>query len=638
MTLRAVVLGSVIALVFALVIPYNDAFLLNTYIAGNHFPVGAVFVLVILTLGVNSLLRWWAPRVAFSKQELLVVWCLVWIPSGLPSSGLGRYLFPQMVGPFYYAQGNPLWSEVLFPLIPDWLVPTKDAASPVVKHFYELQPGGAAVPWGAWARPLLWWFLLCGFLYLMMYGLSAILRKQWVEHERLSYPLVQLPLEMCETGATGEPVHPFYRDRLVWIGFLVPVVIRMLEGLSVFYPEVPKFPMTFWIRDLLARPPWSYATPWALNIYPMVIGFCFLISLEISFSMWFFFVFFQLELIVGGSIGEPLGGGYSDFGINQQSGAFFAFTVFLLWQARGHLAATVRAAWQGGSARDDGETARWAVGALVVGFLGAMLWYCAAGTKPIMACLAILIFLSIILVMSRIVTQGGIPFVQQALYPSLTLNSLFGAAGVGAQSIAVLNMSDLILAHDLRELMTPNLMNSLKISTEARIPHNKLLLASVLPVALVLVAMSWSNLKLAYGKGASNLERYGKQSCPQWSSNRVVNWIRGGGKTKWTDVAYMGLGAGLLTFFSLMKAVFPWFPVHPLGLLMANTYATTCIFFSIFLAWLIKLLVLRYGGAGGYRRGRSFFLGVVLGESVMAGIWIIVGLITGKHTINILPS
>ena len=49
-----------------------------------------------------------------------------------------------------------------------------------------------------------------------------------------------------------------------------------------------------------------------------------------------------------------------------------------------------------------------------------------------------------------------------------------------------------------------------------------------------------------------------------------------------------------------------------------------------FLGWFFKSLVVRYSGLKGYRRAKPIFLGVVLGEAFIAGVWAIVGLFSGK--------
>ena len=47
--------------------------------------------------------------------------------------------------------------------------------------------------------------------------------------------------------------------------------------------------------------------------------------------------------------------------------------------------------------------------------------------------------------------------------------------------------------------------------------------------------------------------------------------------------------------------------------------------FSIFLGWAAKLILLRLGGMRLYRRALPFFLGLILGDYVAGSIWAIYG-------------
>ena len=46
----------------------------------------------------------------------------------------------------------------------------------------------------------------------------------------------------------------------------------------------------------------------------------------------------------------------------------------------------------------------------------------------------------------------------------------------------------------------------------------------------------------------------------------------------------------------------------------------------------MKFSIIKYGGLKAYRSARPFFLGLVLGEMVCAGLWAIVGMTTGIST------
>jgi len=53
------------------------------------------------------------------------------------------------------------------------------------------------------------------------------------------------------------------------------------------------------------------------------------------------------------------------------------------------------------------------------------------------------------------------------------------------------------------------------------------------------------------------------------------------------------------------------------------------LWFSIFLAWLIKLAVLKYGGPRLFRATRPFFIGLIVGQFVAAGAWLVIDYFTG---------
>jgi len=51
--------------------------------------------------------------------------------------------------------------------------------------------------------------------------------------------------------------------------------------------------------------------------------------------------------------------------------------------------------------------------------------------------------------------------------------------------------------------------------------------------------------------------------------------------------------------------------------------------FSTFLAWAVKAVVLRYGGIKVYERSRALFLGLILGDFTNTALWLVVETFTG---------
>src|SRR5438067_3610635 len=83
LTLRSIVIGLLCVALLCGIIPYNDYHLQNTFLYGNHFPLGAIFLYTLLILGLNVLLYRVAPRHRLGTSELLTIWAMMLIGAGL---------------------------------------------------------------------------------------------------------------------------------------------------------------------------------------------------------------------------------------------------------------------------------------------------------------------------------------------------------------------------------------------------------------------------------------------------------------------------------------------------------------------------------------------------------------------------
>ena len=111
--------------------------------------------------------------------------------------------------------------------------------------------------------------------------------------------------------------------------------------------------------------------------------------------------------------------------------------------------------------------------------------------------------------------------------------------------------------------------------------------------------------------------------------DRLTRFLNYPTETNWAELSFITTGMAVMVLLLFMRYRFFWWRVHPLGYAMATPWGPHALWFSIFLGWLCKFFILRLGGLRTYRTLRALFLGVVIGEAVMAGIFIIVGLFTG---------
>ncbi len=201
-SLRALTIGLLCAVAECLIAPYNDYVIRNTFLAGGHFPVAPFFVLTILVLVINTILRGINPRLALSSHELITIWCIMIAAAGIPSSGMMRDSLSPLVAYKCFATPENEWGSVFHQYIPEWRVVRDENA---VLSFYEGISSSESIPWRAWIKPLFAWSLYVLTIYFVMICLSVLLRKQWVEAEKCTFPLIELPVEMSryQSGLLG---------------------------------------------------------------------------------------------------------------------------------------------------------------------------------------------------------------------------------------------------------------------------------------------------------------------------------------------------------------------------------------------------------------------------------------------------
>jgi hypothetical protein len=102
---------------------------------------------------------------------------------------------------------------------------------------------------------------------------------------------------------------------------------------------------------------------------------------------------------------------------------------------------------------------------------------------------------------------------------------------------------------------------------------------------------------------------------------RLENWINYPRSSDVAAMGFMGLGFTIAILLLTARARFLWFPLHPLGYAMANSWGMANLWCCLFVAWLLKWSILRHGGLKSYRRAVPFFLGLALGDFIIGHVW-----------------
>jgi hypothetical protein len=446
MTWRAFIIGILGVVGLCLLVPVNDYKVGNTFLTGNHFPVGVFFFLFILTLLINPLLRLVRRTWILRQSELMLIWCMMIIASTVPASGLMRNFLPVMTSAPYLSQRPDLfWEDTVLPAAPKGILLSKDQKSPAARKFFIGTPKGepVRVPWGQWTRSFVTWGIYVWLFYLATFFLCGILRRQWVDSERLIFATARVPLDFTEGIREGRLLPAVMGNAPFLVGAALMMAFGVIRLMPLFLGEeqgwLPQIPF----EDILGDTALGYVHVSPGKIYPLAIGFAFLVPSDVSLSIWLFYAFMCTQVVIAYTLGRPMEGGRSGPFLQwQQAGAWLALTVGMLYMARRHLWAVFRHAvwWR---RMDDSEEPigyRLCFWGLLATLIGLIAWNVYFGVSLGAAVALMALTFSIVLVHSRMVAQGGLFFTQHSWSPAWFLTGVSDARIFGATAAVVANV------------------------------------------------------------------------------------------------------------------------------------------------------------------------------------------------------
>ena len=626
-TARAFAIGIACCLVTGVAPLYSNMVQKSSYLAGRFLSLIVVFLLVVIVLFVNTLLKAVRMKWGLSAGELVLITIMSLVSSCIPTFGLTEQTFPLVVGPLYFASPENKWETIFHPHIRSWLVPSDPEA---VRWFFEGLPAGERIPWAAWVVPVFFWLMFLFALYFVLYCIMIILRRQWIERERLPFPLMAVPMEMVK-GEESSPrtvVNAFFKNRLMWIGFAIPVIINIFNSV----PGLPSMSKTIPIRTPVFYLALRWDFPW--------FGVAYLLSLDTLFSLWFFCLAGKIIQGVCARLGITMTGGRVDMWTaggpvvgNIGFGALVMFVLIMLYNSRPHLRDVVRKTFgKGGDVDDSNELLSYPVAfwGTVLGTVYIVCWLWQSGMTLGVAVTMVLLSLIVFLGLTRIVAEGGLLYAQAPMVPQVAIIRSMHPTTLGLSNLTALGMTVSWMA-ETRTIIMGAFANSLKLADEYKLRNKRKLSLAIAAAVVVTTASSiWCLFFLAYRHGGFNLNRWFFQGNVTWPSRYLTSVINAPEPSNLYRWVSMASGAAAIGFLTLMRYTFAWWPLHPLGLPLANSWPVAAGFFGMFVVWIIKSLILRLGGIALYRKFIPFFLGLIVGELFGDGVWFIIDVAIGR--------
>ncbi len=583
------------------------------------------FVILLLAL-LNLLVKRISPRAALTAGELLTIYVMLSVAGTICSHDMMQIMIPMLGYPLQNANAQNDWQSLILNRVPEWAI-VRDATA-----CKGLAEGNATVySWDifrAWFMPLAFWGVFLMALMTALLSVTMIFRQPWTEKERLSFPIIQIPL-IISTGLSK-----LLRSRLFWIGFAIAASIDIINGFNVIDPRVPKVPIirAFQFGEYFVERPWDTIRGTSVSLYPFVIGLAFFLPTDLAFSCWFFFVFFKLQLVLASALGVTELPGFP-FPSEQAAGGYIALGLWAIWLARRHLLGVVRTVLgRPGGLDESREAMKYRTALLLLAascvvlciggmMLGGSVWVIVAFFG---------IFLIYSLAISRMRAELGPPAHDlHAMGPGVLLTNVIGSKSIGTGNITMIS-SFFWFNRAYRAHFSAHSIEAMKIAQQTRTTARSMVVAIFVALWVGLISAYWATLHTVYvhgyaGRGAGMA--FARQG---WEDMETL--IKNPEGTRTAASIATGIGIVFTLFLGVMRTKATWWLWHPVGYATATSWSMQLLWAPIFIAWLVKAIITRYGGAKAYRAAIPLFVGLVLGEFVIGSCWTIYGAAVSRRT------
>ncbi len=606
---------------------------------GSCLPIfiTPVFILLVFVL-LNRALQWLLPRSALTTGELIVIYVMVFISETLSGHDMLQNLFGQMNHAFWFDSPSNRWRELFLSYIPPWLA-VSDRAT--LAGFYQ----GDSSPYSwltlrEWFIPLSVWGVFVVVLGIWMLCFVALVRRQWMEHEKLVYPIVQLPAAMVQPDAWRS----LYLRPAFLYGFTLPCIIALMNGLNEIYPQIPQFSRYIKLHDMrqyITGRPWDAMNPFQISMYPFAIGLAYFLPLDLSFSCWFFFVLRLAEQVLGAVFGWEQIPGFPFFG-QQASGAWLVLGAMAIWASRHWLLQTLQTSWGTQRARfaptatDEGEPLpfRWAWIGLLVMTIALVAFTRLIGMGALMFAVFWLVFFLFSIAITRVRAELGAPHEIVYAQPRNIVADLFGTSRFSPRELTAISLTHWF-NRGYRCHPMPGMLEAFKFAQIFGVPQRAMATLVFVTYLLSIPITYWANLHVCYREGAS-ARCIGFKSWVGWEAfNQLASWLQAPQQVLNPRRIAMFVGAAIVWGIWAIRLAVGSFPLHHAGYALAVSYAMNYFWFAFLLSWLAKALILKFGGSRAHREFMPFFIGLIVGDFTAGSLWAIWGPVRGFRSYRV---
>jgi hypothetical protein len=279
-----------------------------------------------------------------------------------------------------------------------------------------------------------------------------------------------------------------------------------------------------------------------------------------------------------------------DYITQQATGSYLAITAGAIWIGREHLKRVIQGVIYGHGEELGGSQLNYRLAVLgsTSGFLALVAFGIWAGISPMLSIIYFVLYLGLSMGIARMraILRAGNNLGAFALF--------FG------------------FNRACRGHPTAHSVEGFRLAEQTRGSMRMMFIAQLLFTCMALVTITWSRGYEAYGI-------------------RLQKWLSvPAGVHPFSWLFYIG-GFGAVALMPLLKLEFPGLPFHPIGLAVSSSWSMHLVWLPILIGWFCKTMIVKYTGGSGYRRCLPFFMGLIVGDNIVGGLWTMATWILGKR-------
>jgi len=623
-TARSIIIGLLLMPGFVYLVALQEMIWHSLHWSSMSLPQISVFVIAVLVF-INFIFKRILHKDVLLQNEILIIYVMLSATLAFTAHDNMVCLMGVLAHGLWYATPENDWANLFHNYLPGSLVVNNSNAA---RDFYKGESNFFVSEYvKSWLPAMFAWSFLICLLFFMLLCINVIIRKRWIEQERLAYPIIQIPLQMTDPGAK------LYKSHLMWIGFSIAGSISIINGLNYIYPVVPRIPIKEDSYDLgrfFTHPPWNAIGSMPIRFYPFLIGLSFLIPLDMTFSTWFFFLFRKWEHVFGRIVGWESVPRYPFFE-EQSIGSMLSICVIALWAGRTYFKDVLRQIFHRAEPKSSREpiSYRSAAIGLVIGMLALTIFCRRLGMSIWLVPIFFGLYFAISISLTRIRAEMGPPLHAIVFVnPQTIIVAALGTRRLGPGNLTILSLFYWFNRYNRSHPM-PHQLEAFKMAERTRASTRKMFIAMILAIIVGVWATFWIYPYTLYKYGATNA---GELLGAGWQAYGNLSW--------WlqnpSPVDALGLSVtGASFLFSIMLWIarmrFFWWPFHPGGYILGISSGTIDVYwFALLICSIIKWALLKYGGIKSYNKAIPFFMGLVLGDFIVGFYWGVMSLIVGQ--------